>query len=180
MPSNINYVRRMSNNMDIANITAADTTPREPVGTVVVLPSSAGSGPLILRYIYNGEGSSAIAAKDVVTAKTSATTLTGTSYGAYDLGIGVLGGSANLAMTTLGIARYSIPAGSYGYVTAVGRVTATAAGAISAGVAIVTAASADVDTVGSNDGRFVIGFCTVAAGGAGDVSVFVNLPNVSG
>ncbi len=176
------YVRRTgdSDTRDLANRTASDTYPVEPVGTIVWLPTQEGTMPLALRYIYNGEASTDFAAKDVVVAKTSATTIQGVSYHAYHLGVGVLGGANAVAMLVLGIARYAINNGEYGYVTCGGRCTATAAGAISAGVRIITAASGDVDTVGSSDGALVIGFCVTAAGGAGDVDMYLCLPNVQG
>lgn len=174
------YSRRPgdSDSLDLLNRSAADTYPLEPIGDIVWCPVNSGTMPVALRYIYNGEASSSIASKDLVVTKTSSTTVAGVTYHAYHLGVGVLGGSGVAALRVVGIARYTIAAGSYGYVTCWGRCTGTAAGAIAAGALMITAASADVDTVGASDGALVIGHCITAASGAGDVDMMLTLPNV--
>lgn len=176
------YTRRLQSVSNALAASASDSSPREPIGTIVWVPTDTSTPTelIALRYVYNGESSDAFAAKDLVMAKASATTVGGVSHHAYYSGVAVNCTSAILAWLVLGVVRYAMAAGTYGYVTAWGRCTATAAGAISAGVAIVSAANEDVDTVGSNDGRFAIGFCITAAGGAGDVDVMMRLPNLGG
>lgn len=176
------YVRHTgdSDSLNLVNRSAADTYPLEPIGNIVWLATAQGTAPVALRYIYNGEASSSMAAKDLIVVKTSSTTVAGVSFHAYHPGVGVLGGSGVAALRVLGVARYTIAAGSYGYITCWGRCTATAAGAIAAGALIVTAANADVDTIGAGDGSLAIGYCVVLASGAGDVDVMLTLPNVVG
>lgn len=162
---------------NIGSITAADTIPLYDPGTTFEIRSARGTEKECYRYIYNGESSTSIVAKDCVVSKTTATTAAGVSHGAYNRGVGILSTGALPMTRVLGVAYYTIAAGSYGFVKYRGDIVATAAGAISAGVSVVSAASGDVDTVGSNDGVNVIGLCQTAAGGAGDVTVKLMLPD---
>lgn len=162
---------------NIGSITTADTIPLYEPGTTFEVHTAKGTEKESYRYIYNGEASSSIAAKDTVVSKTTATTAAGVSHGVYNRGVGILSTGVLPRPRVLGCAYYTIAAGSYGFVKYRGTQTITAGGAISAGVSIVSSSSGDVETIGSNDGAAAIGICTVAAGGAGDVTVLLDIPD---